>query len=83
MRNFQRGQSTFDCGVCKRLTRNTGDNGGVDLCPQCYELAGMENSISDGYVTLESQRPKARKLIDAIRAKGGAVTDWLKTFGLK
>lgn len=44
---FAKGQSTFTCRCCKRLTRDTGGEGGVELCAQCYELAGLENELSD------------------------------------
>lgn len=44
---FQRGSGCYVCRVCKRQTRDTGDNGGVELCPPCYELAGIENTLMD------------------------------------
>lgn len=45
---FQRGSGVFACGCCARRTRDTGgDNTGVELCAECYELAGIENQISD------------------------------------
>lgn len=44
---FQRGSGCYACRVCKRQTRDTGDNGGVELCPPCYELAGIENTLMD------------------------------------
>lgn len=45
---FKRGSGCFPCGVCNRSTRDTGDNGDVGLCPECYEVAGLENTIADG-----------------------------------
>ena len=47
IRNFQRGSSTYTCRVCNRRTRNTGDEGSTGLCFECFELAGIENEISD------------------------------------
>lgn len=47
VRKFERGSSTYNCNVCKRLTRNTGDEGNSKLCSDCYELAGIANEISD------------------------------------
>lgn len=45
---FQRGSGCFPCGDCGKLTRDTGgDNGGVGLCPRCYERAGLVNEHSD------------------------------------
>lgn len=37
----------FKCDMCGKLTRNTGDNGGVGLCPQCYSNCEEENRLSD------------------------------------
>lgn len=38
----------YACRCCDRMTRQTaGDNDSLDLCAQCYELAGQENSLSD------------------------------------
>lgn len=45
---FKRGSGVFNCGWCKRATRDTGgDNTGAELCVECYEAAGIENEISD------------------------------------
>jgi phage FluMu protein Com len=64
--------STYPCDCCGRLTRNTGVQGlGSKTCPQCFELAGIENEISDGYQTLEEATPQIKEYLDEIRAKGG------------
>jgi hypothetical protein len=64
--------STYKCDTCGRGTRNTGDQPiGSRLCPQCYELAGIENEISDGYRTQADAQPQIDNLMAAIRAKGG------------
>lgn len=50
IKTFQRsfmGRSTYNCNICGKLTRNTGDEGGVDLCRKCYDEAGLENEHSD------------------------------------
>jgi hypothetical protein len=66
------GGSTYKCDTCGRLTRNTGVQGlGCKLCPQCFDLAGIENEISDGYCTLAERRALIDSLLSAIRAKGG------------
>lgn len=44
---FERGATTYRCACCKRLTRNTGDEGSTGLCFECFELAGIDNEISD------------------------------------
>jgi len=45
---FKRGSGCFNCRVCGRLTRDTGnDNGNVGLCPECLELSGQQNEHSD------------------------------------
>lgn len=46
-KSFQR-QSVFNCRICKRGTRDTGDNGSVELCPQCNQAAMVENGMNDG-----------------------------------
>jgi hypothetical protein len=74
---FYRGSATFKCNVCGRGTRDTGAQSvGNKICPQCYELAGIENSISDGYATREEQRAEIDRFIAEILAKGGDVADW-------
>lgn len=45
---FQRGaNNVYDCGVCHRTTRGAGDAFNVRLCGECFELAGIDNTISD------------------------------------
>jgi hypothetical protein len=38
---------TFYCGDCGKLTRDTGENGSVGLCPDCYRDSIEENVRSD------------------------------------
>ena len=67
------GGSAFTCDTCGRRTRYTGAQSlGSKLCPQCYELAGIENEISDGYCTLAERRATIDRLLTEIEAKGGA-----------
>lgn len=43
---FERGRApTFPCSICKRVTRETGNY--LDMCPECYELAGLDNMVND------------------------------------
>lgn len=51
-RSHQHNNSTYACICCSRQTRETGlGEAGVDLCAFCFEVAGLENSFSDGNVT--------------------------------
>jgi hypothetical protein len=64
--------STYACDTCGRRTRNTGAQSlGSKTCPQCFDLAGIENEISDGNATLAERRDYIDELIADIRAKGG------------
>ena len=46
---FTKGTGVYTCGCCGRRTRDTGDGAINGLCSTCYDLAGFENSIMDGY----------------------------------
>ena len=48
IKNFRKGETTYTCQCCKKLTRNTGgDEIHCRLCEDCYELAGIENYLTD------------------------------------
>ena len=72
---FQRGTGCYTCQSCKRQTRATGgnDNEHVGLCAECYEVAGIENQISDGDGTPELLAEIAR-LKAIIAEKGGTLS---------
>lgn len=71
----------FPCKVCGRKTRDTGAQSVENkICPQCYELAGIENDISDGHTSMLAARPQIEALIGEIIAKGGNVAEWINTF---
>ena len=81
MRTFRRGRSTFKCGQCGRNTRETGAQSlGSDLCPQCWDLAGLENEVSDGHRTRADVAPEVAELVAEIEKRGGDVTIWHDTF---
>ncbi len=83
IKHFHRGSSTFPCNVCGRRTRDTGvQSAGNKICPQCYDLAGLENEVSDGYKTIAEARDEALPLIAAIEAKGGDASEWRVTFNI-
>lgn len=71
-KGFTRGNGgVFACSCCGRNTRDVnGGNGGVQLCPQCYEAAGIENEIMDGD---SSNRDLRLELLREAEAKGGRV----------
>ena len=52
--NFGSG-STFTCNVCGRKTRQAGQAIGCDLCPECYEIAGWDNSVNDNHYKVGSK----------------------------
>lgn len=64
---YKTGSGCFTCGSCGRLTRDThNDNGNLKTCPDCYELGGIENEISDKGTTPELER-EAQQLRDKIK----------------
>ena len=77
VKRFYRGSTTFQCNVCGRNTRDTGvQSFGNKICPQCYELAGIENDILDGNKTLEDYTEAVEQYLSEITAKGGDGSSW-------
>lgn len=72
---FETGTGCYACNACGRKTRSTGngDNENVRLCVQCWELAGIENEISDGHATRAERAEEIAQLEAEIAAKGGKV----------
>lgn len=81
-RNSNFGRSgVFTCRVCERQSRETGvQSMGSELCPECYELAGIENEISDGYTTLADRKDLIDTYIARIKSKGGDASEWQQIF---
>lgn len=52
VRTFTRtGKTVYTCVECGKQTRETGNGeSGLELCAFCYDLAGWENSLSDGHI---------------------------------
>lgn len=78
-RGFTKRSTTYNCGVCKRLTRSTGrgDNENVQLCIECYEVAGIENGINDGHYEgdeLIKAEEDIKRLNAIIVSKGGIIS---------
>jgi len=83
IKKFYRGSSVFKCKVCGRGTRDTGvQSAGNKICPQCFELAGLENSISDGHESRADVLGYIARLVADIEEKGGDTSDWKETFQL-
>lgn len=81
IKKFYRGSAVFKCNVCGRSTRDTGVQSiGNKICPQCFELAGIENDISDGNTTLGAYRERIKQYLDEIVAKGGNISTWNDVF---
>ncbi len=74
---FVRGQSVYTCRCCKRKTRQTGrgDNDGVQLCAECYDLAGEENHLSDKG-KFYGKPAEILALIAAVEKLGGDASCW-------
>ena len=74
---FERGSGCYKCQSCGRTTRATGrgDNEFTKLCAECYDLAGLENYISDNCADVtevpESIKIEVNNLYHEIVTKGG------------
>lgn len=85
---FRGGKSTFICECCKRRTRETnGDHAQTGLCAWCFDLAGIENTLSDngaeqafgenGYYSEAHELLKKLRDADADMSNWQALTDAL------
>ena len=83
---FKAGSGCFKCRMCKRNTRDTGDNGSVELCPQCYELAGYENTVLDGEALTAGDEANIKAAFAQLRdfpdASAKAIAGWRETFSI-
>ncbi len=74
------GKGVFRCGCCGRDTRETNpDHGALDLCAECYELAGIENTFSDHGSKPEQVDPyrqTVRRLVARVERLGGSTAVW-------
>jgi predicted nuclease of restriction endonuclease-like RecB superfamily len=72
---FRKGEKTYRCISCDHMTRRTKVQSiGSELCPDCYEIAGIYNLYCDYGADSEDFRreiPYLRDLIDNVVAKGG------------
>lgn len=73
---FLRGSGCYACDVCGRKTRNTGNQSmSSKTCSECWDLAGIENEISDGHATLAERQAEINDLLASIESKGGRTAD--------
>jgi hypothetical protein len=72
---FRRGNPTFNCSHCGRLTRKTNNTAG-SCCPECDEAAMIENGISDNDLQGEELAREEARIAELHRKavkKGGAI----------
>lgn len=73
MRNrshFQRGSGVFTCDACGRRARVV-DQSNDQICQQCWDLAGLDNSVNDGAMTLAEAATERDDLFATCVARGG------------
>ncbi len=69
--------SVYACRCCKRQTRGAGDAFGVELCGECFELAGIENAISDnGEEVVGTYYDEARASLAKLAKLGADLSNW-------
>ena len=69
---FKRGSGAYPCRNCGRGTRDTGDNGDLRLCPQCYDLSGWVNQRSDYGPLTGRDAQEAERLLKELATYPGA-----------
>lgn len=68
---FRPGETTYICGICGRRCRAVDQAVGSRLCQQCWDLAGLENSLNDGVMSLGIAQTEAKALLAIIVERGG------------
>ena len=80
VQHFQRGSGVFVCRVCGRRTRAVNvDHAQTGNCADCYELAGIDNTISDNGVAQAAAwgyLATARQHLANLRAAGANLAEW-------
>lgn len=74
----------YSCRVCDHRTRATGrgDNEHVRLCVNCFDLAGLENQVSDGEPLTEAQQREVSATAKLVNDRAGKVVWNTSTFGI-
>lgn len=69
---FTKGSGAYTCRCCGRKTRDDGNGDSVNVlsCTQCYELAGIENQISDEGATPELLAECAALRVEIVKHGG-------------
>lgn len=82
---FARGSAVFTCRSCKRQTRETSrDHAQTGNCEDCFELAGIENTLLDAddpAETFATYRDEINERIAHITKLGGDVSVWNRILG--
>lgn len=65
-KTFHRGSSVLTCRCCARKTRDVGNG---DICAQCFDLAGIDNEISDGHATAAERAAEVSDLVADLQSK--------------
>jgi hypothetical protein len=69
---FQRGAGgVFKCQCCERSTRVVDQSSDSRCCPECWELAGIDNSVNDGHQSWDEVASECNHLLEVIVKKGG------------
>lgn len=78
-KNFVRGgKGVFTCQCCERQTRETnGDHAQTGNCEHCFELAGIENTLSDnGMEVAKSYKAEVKMRLTKLAKMGGKMEHW-------
>lgn len=77
LKRFTR-RGTFICQCCNRRTREVnGDHAQTGNCALCFDLAGIENTISDnGIDAVSDYYEEARDLLTRLEKIGGNLSNW-------
>jgi DNA-directed RNA polymerase subunit RPC12/RpoP len=60
---FKARSAAYECFICGKRTRATGEGEeGAGLCRRCFTLAGIENQLADGHITLEEYTARISSL---------------------
>lgn len=67
-------KGAFKCCACDRTTREVRGLGNESCCPDCYEIAGYENMLSDDGELSESSIADSKRLWKRVLKKGNEET---------
>lgn len=68
---FARGRGVFNCCCCGRRTRTVDQSADSECCPQCWDLAGLDNLVNDGGAPLSDVLKERDRLQAEAVKKGG------------